>query len=115
MCAGIEADIALSCPLDLQEAQEALGKKVEELAAIEADVENMRKTMSKGGKKGRKQGVPAAKGAAKGFAQPVVPTPNPATATPTKADAGAEHLRDELKQAQVRMSASCCRMLVRLA
>lgn len=75
---------------------------MEELAAIEADVENMRKTMNKGGRKGKGK-VQQAR-AAKGFASPA-PAP-----TPTRPDAGAEnHLRQELKQAQVRGVVELCK------
>ncbi len=85
-----------------QEAEKALALKVEELAAIEADVENMRKTMNKGGRKGKGK-VQQAR-AAKGFASPA-PAP-----TPARPDAGAEnHLRQELKQAQVRGVVERCR------
>ncbi|EFJ49183.1 hypothetical protein VOLCADRAFT_90061, partial [Volvox carteri f. nagariensis] len=81
---------------EAQEAQEALARKVEELAAIEADVEAMRKTMSKGGKKGRPPKVPPPRGGgSKGFASPPPPPPPPPVAD--------NHLRQELKQAQTEL------------
>lgn len=87
----------MECPVDAfvpQEARTALTAKVQELAAIEADVETMRRTMSKGGKKrGAKQAKQVA-ATVKGFAGAVPATPATAPAQDT--------LRQQLKQAQVR-------------
>ena len=89
-------DLVPRC-IPLQDAQTALAKKVEELSAIEADVENMRKMLGRG-KKGKGGKVPASK-SGKGFG-----STGPAGATSTTPSIEAENsLRQELKQAQVRV------------
>lgn len=79
----------------MQEARAALFAKVQELAAIEADVDTMRKTMSRGSKKkAAKQTSVSTKAVGKGFA--AATTPSTPAAPPVQ-----DTLRQQLKQAQV--------------